>query len=126
MFEEFIAYLTDYNSVIKTNEHWERFHILCNPCLINYDFIGKLETIERDSQFILDKLSLSEWIKMPSRSELKYATELTNSYMEQFYGNISRHSLVQLFKKYHADFLIFNYTVPLVIRNLMLREIDKE
>ena len=32
------------------NRHWMTFNSLCDPCHINYDVIGKLETINEDSR----------------------------------------------------------------------------
>uniref|UniRef100_A0A0B7APE5 Carbohydrate sulfotransferase n=1 Tax=Arion vulgaris TaxID=1028688 RepID=A0A0B7APE5_9EUPU len=118
-FEEFVTYLLDPDKKVAMNEHWERFYKLCHPCWITYDFIGKLETLEDDSKYILEKNSLSEKVKLPSRSDSKYSTIKTNAYMYEYYSRISRDSLKKLYDMYYADFVIFNFTVPDTIKSLM-------
>lgn len=118
-FEEFINYLTDPNKTIPMNEHWERFHKLCHPCWIQYDFIGNLETLDEDSQYILEKNSISEKVKVPNRLESKYTNKKTNAYMHEYYSQIPKASLLKIYKMYYADFAIFNLTVPDSIKLLL-------
>ncbi|CAG5120710.1 unnamed protein product [Candidula unifasciata] len=118
-FEEFINYLTDPQKQIPMNEHWEKYYKLCHPCWIQYDFIGKLETLEEDSQYILEKNSLSEKVKVPSRLDSKYTYKKTNSYMHEYYSQIPKETLQKIFKMYYADFVIFNFTVPDSIKLMM-------
>merc|ERR1719273_1314113 len=44
---EFFKYLADPINYEKFNEHWTPQVDLCQPCLINYDFIGHYEDIDR-------------------------------------------------------------------------------
>ena len=37
------------------NDHFAPFYDLCRPCDIKYDFVGKMETMQMDSQFIINK-----------------------------------------------------------------------
>lgn len=118
-FEEFVRYLTDPNKSVPMNEHWERFYKLCHPCWITYDFIGKLETLEEDSKYILERNSLSGKIKVPSRLDSKYSTHKTQSYMSEYYSKIPRNSIHSLLQMFYADFVIFNFTIPDIIKALM-------
>lgn len=53
-FTEFILYVIDgFYSDDKENEHVRPMHFNCNPCQLNYDFIGKLETLPSDINFLL-------------------------------------------------------------------------
>ncbi|XP_072013629.1 carbohydrate sulfotransferase 8-like isoform X2 [Amphiura filiformis] len=40
--------------------HWKPINELCFPCQIDYDIIGKLETMDTDAKFILKKLGAPE------------------------------------------------------------------
>ena len=41
-FKEFITYVSDrLNSGKGINEHLDTYQHLCNPCVLNYNFIGK-------------------------------------------------------------------------------------
>ncbi|RUS75971.1 hypothetical protein EGW08_016278 [Elysia chlorotica] len=111
-FEEFVTYLVDDRRRVIMNEHWELFHKLCHPCIIDYDFVGHLERIDDDSQFILDSNNLSDRIKVPSRIDSKYSLRDTNSYMQEYYSELPPYAVAQIYRMYQADFILFNYTVP--------------
>lgn len=51
-FSEFSQYIIDSPLEDKEfwNEHWERIDRLCLPCLIQYDFLGKFETLKQDAE----------------------------------------------------------------------------
>ena len=51
-------------TVVPKNEHWERYHSLCYPCDIDYDYLLKLDTIEEDSDWLFKKFKI-ENIKYP-------------------------------------------------------------
>ncbi|XP_072037389.1 carbohydrate sulfotransferase 13-like [Amphiura filiformis] len=57
-FQEFIRYVGDSDNMLNDppEEHWSEMYRLCSPCYIQYDFIGKLETITEDSKFILSHI----------------------------------------------------------------------
>ena len=40
----------------KMNAHWETFYDTCHPCHINYDFIGKMESLEQDNECFQHKI----------------------------------------------------------------------
>lgn len=118
-FEEFASYLVDDKQRIKMNEHWEEYNKMCHPCLIDYDFVGHLERIDEDSQYVLDLNALSDRIKVPSRRESLYSYRKTNSYMKEYYSQLKPETISRLYQKYKADYLIFNYTIPADVLTLM-------
>ncbi|XP_035826128.1 carbohydrate sulfotransferase 11 [Aplysia californica] len=118
-FEEFVNYLTDPKRKLHLNEHWDKFQDLCHPCIVNYDFIGKLPNIDKDSGYVLERTGIADKVKFPSRSESKYGRLGTDSYMKKYYTQIPKKSLIQLFNMYKADFAIFNFTIPEVIKEML-------
>ncbi|CAK8692738.1 unnamed protein product [Clavelina lepadiformis] len=48
-FNEFVSYLIN-TSPQEYNLHWQRYRHLCGPCAVEYDVIGKQETIDEDSR----------------------------------------------------------------------------
>ena len=44
-FEEFVKYIIDMDT---RNRHWNAIHKVCKPCTVQYDYILRLETLERD------------------------------------------------------------------------------
>lgn len=55
-FQAFVKYLTA-NNTIQHNEHWDQYYDLCYPCYIKYDFIGRLEHLQEESQTFLRKFT---------------------------------------------------------------------
>ena len=58
-FKEFVNYILD--EVRAGNEldmHWTPAYSFCNPCQVNLTHIIKFETFNRDTEAILEKVSL--------------------------------------------------------------------
>ncbi|GFR11148.1 carbohydrate sulfotransferase [Trichonephila clavata] len=57
-FAEFVWYLT-HTTERDYDEHWAPYWSRCDPCLVDYNFIGKLETAQHDFHMLLEKLILN-------------------------------------------------------------------
>jgi dermatan 4-sulfotransferase 1 len=56
-FAEFVQYILDQRSMgAILDRHWRPQYELCNPCVVNYDFIGHQETLHPDAEYVLDIL----------------------------------------------------------------------
>uniref|UniRef100_A0A8C5SDJ9 Carbohydrate sulfotransferase n=1 Tax=Laticauda laticaudata TaxID=8630 RepID=A0A8C5SDJ9_LATLA len=110
-FEEFVYYLLDPKTQREEpfNEHWERVHSLCHPCIVHYDIIGKYETLADDANYILQLVGADAGIKFPSSSK---TTRTNNNLTAKFFKNISPFYQRRLFNIYKMDYLLFNYTIP--------------
>ncbi|OTF80768.1 chondroitin 4-sulfotransferase-like protein [Euroglyphus maynei] len=128
-FREFVEELLLPNDPYQYDEHWAPVWTRCEPCLVHYDFIGKLETSEEDfrnfKSRVNDKLiNVTVWENLnekfsPSmknnvsslmlekcqRQRLKYAE--TIHYLSQ----LPPKSLIELYKIYYLDFELFGYTI---------------
>ncbi|XP_014679421.1 PREDICTED: carbohydrate sulfotransferase 14-like [Priapulus caudatus] len=94
--------------------HWARMVDVCNPCVINYDFVGKHESMRDDSAELLRRTGLAESIDFPVRNATyKKATSSDDvTLMRTYYKQVPLDLARQLHAKYEADFLLFNYTFP--------------
>ncbi|XP_027524588.1 carbohydrate sulfotransferase 11 [Corapipo altera] len=110
-FEEFVAYLIDPHTQKEEpfNEHWQTVYSLCHPCHIHYDLIGKYETLEEDSNYILQLAGVGNYLKFPTYAK---STRTTDEMTTEFFQNISSEHQTQLYEVYKLDFLMFNYSVP--------------
>ncbi|OCT83346.1 hypothetical protein XELAEV_18025885mg [Xenopus laevis] len=108
-FEEFLYYLVDPVTQREEpfNEHWERVHSLCHPCIIHYDVVGKYETLEDDAEYLLQLIGVG--VKFPSSSK---TTRTTDGMAAEFFKTVPLFYQRRLFNLYKMDFLLFNYTVP--------------
>ncbi|KAI4876067.1 hypothetical protein NFI96_010445 [Prochilodus magdalenae] len=95
------------------NEHWERVHSLCHPCLIHYDVVGKYETLEQDSQYLLKLAGADQEVQFPTFSK---STRTTGDMAAKFFDNISPFYQKKLFNLYRMDFLLFNYSTPAYLK----------
>ncbi|GFQ76290.1 carbohydrate sulfotransferase 11 [Trichonephila clavata] len=110
-FEEFINYIAglkvnDWKK--QFNEHWRPVFDLCFPCHVDYDFIGKYETLEADANYILEKTGVSKYVKFPERLH-SYKKLPTRDVMQTYYRNLSTDLHRKLFEIYKEDFTLFEY-----------------
>ncbi|XP_052770581.1 carbohydrate sulfotransferase 11-like isoform X2 [Mya arenaria] len=71
-FLEFLQYIVK-SSPQNMNEHWQPVYKLCNPCLVAYSIIGKVETFGNDSHLILHTFGLDNLI---NTTESKFSRDV--------------------------------------------------
>ncbi|XP_053098679.1 carbohydrate sulfotransferase 9 [Hemicordylus capensis] len=112
-FEEFIQYLLDSHRPVGMDIHWDQISKLCYPCLINYDFIGKFETLEEDANYFLTLIGAPEQLTFPTFKDRHSTDERTNAeVVQQYLAEIPATERQQTYNFYYLDYLMFNYTTP--------------
>ena len=110
-FHEFVKYLIDLRSSAEAvNAHWREYYKLCHPCVVNYDVIGKYETLDRDVDYVLKILGLDDTIKFPPKPKMKGPS--TRELMASAFQNITSEEIHQLWEMYAVDFTMFGYEYP--------------
>ncbi|KAK7166616.1 hypothetical protein R3I93_006387 [Phoxinus phoxinus] len=111
-FTHFIQYLLDPQTEKKNpfDEHWQQMNRLCHPCQIDYDFVGKLETLDED---LLRILGLDKYIHFPPGYENRTAV----NWERDWFANISVSDRRKLYNLYEADFKLFGYDKPETLLN---------
>ncbi|XP_062597653.1 carbohydrate sulfotransferase 11-like [Saccostrea cucullata] len=119
-FLEFVKYITDDDTIEREgfNEHWAQYVSLCQPCYVQYDFIGKYETIDEDVNFVLKDLKIDQLIKFPKRNAT-YKRSKTQDQLESYYKTIPKDLLQRLWKIYHTDYSLFDYPYPGVLEKFL-------
>ncbi|XP_036788780.1 carbohydrate sulfotransferase 12 [Manis pentadactyla] len=109
-FTNFIQYLLDPHTekLAPFNEHWRQAHRLCHPCQIDYDFVGKLETLDQDAAQLLQLLRVDKLLRFPP----SYRNRTASSWEEDWFAQIPLAWRQQLYKLYEADFVLFGYPKP--------------
>ncbi|XP_042196298.1 carbohydrate sulfotransferase 8 isoform X2 [Callorhinchus milii] len=120
-FSEFARYLLDGGRPVGMDIHWEGYGRLCSPCLIDYDFIGKFETMDEDAAYLLRLLAAPGNLTFPRNKDRhpgdkRTGPELTHHYFSRL-SAAQRQGLYQL---YSTDYLMFNYSTPFSNNNLHL------
>ncbi|XP_003416545.1 carbohydrate sulfotransferase 12 [Loxodonta africana] len=109
-FSNFIQYLLDPHTerLAPFNEHWRQVYRLCHPCQIDYDFVGKLETLDEDAAQLLRLLKVDQLLHFPP----SYRNRTASSWEEDWFARIPLAWRQQLYKLYEADFVLFGYPKP--------------
>ncbi|XP_042725804.1 carbohydrate sulfotransferase 9 isoform X1 [Lagopus muta] len=114
-FKEFIQYLLDSHRPVGMDIHWEQVSKLCYPCLINYDFIGKFETLEEDANYFLQLVGAPAELKFPRFKDRHSSDERTSAeVVKQYLKELSKEERQLIYDFYYLDYLMFNYTSPIV------------
>ncbi|CAI9575754.1 unnamed protein product [Staurois parvus] len=115
-FSQFIQYLLDTRTEEQQpfNEHWRQIYRLCHPCQIDYDFVGKLETLDEDASQLLRQLNLDSLFQFPP----SYRNRTASSWEEDWFSKIPLEWRQKLYKLYEPDFVLFGYPKPENILNV--------
>lgn len=105
-FREFVEYLVN-EPISAMNRHWIPISDLCMPCHIDYDIIGRKDTMKADSEVILNKIGIEEELQVTHVSGGKGSDQT----LKEYYSQLDIKLLNQLYKLYELDFLLFNYTI---------------
>ncbi|EDV30961.2 uncharacterized protein Dana_GF14777 [Drosophila ananassae] len=107
-FGEFIQYLltpelsranqSDYN------EHWEVITKLCNPCVVNYNVVGKYDTLLDDSALAL-YLARARNLIFPTG----HKPSSTKANLRTYFDPLPIGSIRRLYEIYEDDFRLFGY-----------------
>ncbi|XP_007255284.3 carbohydrate sulfotransferase 12-like [Astyanax mexicanus] len=109
-FSEFIHYivdLPDYYS-LAFQEHWRQMYYLCHPCQIEYDFVGKMETMNEDAQHLLHFLKVDHIIQFPQSP----SNRTEESWINDWFTKIPFEWRRKLYEIYELDFKLFGYSLP--------------
>ena len=107
-FNEFVRYLIKlHQDGGHFNVHWAKYHTICHPCEIDYDYIGKMETMDADADYIIRKFY--EWRCPPKFPQMKSGHKTTNKVTSLWYSNLTQPLIDGLYKVYEKDFQLFGY-----------------
>ncbi|XP_023783928.1 carbohydrate sulfotransferase 9-like [Cyanistes caeruleus] len=108
-FQEFVNFIIT-KPPHRLDIHWKPMFLLCDPCNIHYDILGKYETLGWDSDHVLKAIDAPESLQYPSlkrySSEKRTDGDITLEYLRQ----LTSKQIEKIKKLYEMDFLLFNYT----------------
>uniref|UniRef100_A0A3B3YPE2 Carbohydrate sulfotransferase n=1 Tax=Poecilia mexicana TaxID=48701 RepID=A0A3B3YPE2_9TELE len=112
-FREFVQYLLDTQRPVGMDIHWERVSQLCSPCLIHYDFIGKIESLQEDADFLLRGIGAPGNLTFPDFKDRNPRAKRTSSRITQdYFSQLNRTERQKVFEFYYRDYLMFSYPKP--------------
>nr|XP_032832063.1 carbohydrate sulfotransferase 9-like [Petromyzon marinus] len=107
-FSEFVSFILDPRWALYQDVHWLPVHKLCQPCLLPFNFIGKLETMQRDAAALLAKIGAPSWMSYSDPKNKRSSASMTRSYLAQ----LSPEAKWKLYRFYYEDYRLFNYSPP--------------
>ncbi len=110
-FQEFLKYILDAETPKPFNAHWRQYYKLCHPCLVDYDAIGKYETVDDDIDYVLHEVHVDHLIKFPRANRISGRPK-TADILKQSYKNISSEDIHRLWEIYSVDYAMFGYPYP--------------
>jgi len=82
--------------------------------LVNYDFIGRLETLEQDTALVLKSAGLDERITIPKINQQSDPEELLD-----YYSQVPPEYIIRIGEQYLNDFLMFGYEYLGPVKSLL-------
>ncbi|XP_072538743.1 carbohydrate sulfotransferase 14 [Salminus brasiliensis] len=108
-FTEFVRYLLD-EDVEHMNEHWMPMYNLCQPCAVEYNFIGSYERLESDAAYVLERVGAPGHVRFPERQT--WYKPVTKETLHYYLCSVPQKLLRELLPKYILDFSLFGYPLP--------------
>ena len=125
-FQEFVRYVSDTANRLTEppEEHWREIDRLCSPCSIHYDVIGKMETLENDTHYILKRSGADEVV-----GKLGKSTNPTNSSKDSkirdAFAQLTEKDLNLFERRFQKDLDLFDYQRPKAITKSKSEEEDR-
>ena len=108
-FTEYVRHLIE-TPAWKLNDHWMPYENLCRPCDVKYDFIGSIDTLERDVTYVMRQIHVNE-----TKTHVKQASSAlakTKLATASFFKQLPQTYFDQLLAIRKIDFELFGYPLP--------------
>jgi hypothetical protein len=105
-FLDFLLWMQNSKDYSAKNEHWISQYDILEPEHVHFDFIGRFENLNQDSEFILKQLGCD--ISFPSHEDVRFPPTNASNQLSKYYSDRER-DLVQ--KIYAKDFEAFGYAL---------------
>ena len=100
-FSEFIQY---FSGNVPRQPPCRQYERICHPCVMNYDFIGHLETLKEDGPRILKMAGIDDRVTFPPIHNSTDSDEVL-----KYYSQVPPRYIRQLGEHYRNDFEMFGY-----------------
>lgn len=100
-FLEFMKYYSHYR---MRDHYWRQYEKICHPCLVNYDFIGKLETLSEDGSSLLKMEGIRDRVAFPPIHQHTRGDEVL-----KYYSKVPPDDTKQIGELYFSNFAMFGY-----------------
>ena len=109
-FREFLNYAADSDSI--RDRHWLSYQYLCGPCVIDYDYVVKVESLEQDVSYLMPKVFNEYGVSaLPEAHSHRSASHARKGYKElrEFFNVTKQEALRLMDGPYQWDLPMFGY-----------------
>lgn len=108
---EFFKYLAG-TSTSHYNEHWMPFSELCQPCYVDYNYIGVYEDLENEATSMIKHIGLSNEVTYPARQRYYDKHTVPDEGKMAEWRKVPPETFQDVLSKYAQDFGLFGYPLP--------------
>lgn len=101
-FHEFLNHIFS-GGVLADDIHWSHYIDVCNPCQVNYNFVGKLDSLKQDVNCILPRLGMGPWFPFPTNPRS------SEDKVKKYFSKLPQDIRDKSSKKWHNDIRAFGY-----------------
>lgn len=109
-FAEFAAFVADTRDTVF-NEHWAPVHRLCRPCAVDYDFIGRHESLFQDADYLLRHVVGVPGVRFPRGPDSS-----TSAQLPRYFASLDHGTVLRLYAIFEPDFKLFGYGLQNVLQ----------
>lgn len=93
------------------DQHWSPYYAQCQPCLLDYTFIAKLETASRDFPMFLSLLGIdrSDGFSLTPDNTRHSVQGIATMDSKAYFQQLSFDQVMRLYARYFYDFELFGY-----------------
>lgn len=103
-FLHFLKWLKCSDHFMVNNEHWLPQSDILGEDRVKYDFIGRMENMPMDSDYLLNLLACD--LKFPSQADVSFPGTNSSNQLDEYYSYEAKQLVNEL---YERDFINFNY-----------------
>ncbi|XP_018416313.1 PREDICTED: carbohydrate sulfotransferase 9-like [Nanorana parkeri] len=107
-FQQFVSFIVVENPSHR-DTHWKPMFQLCDPCRIQYDVIGKFESMTQDAEFVLKTIKAPKDMRYPSLKHHANDSRTNGDITEQYLKTLPHDLYRRLLNVYSVDFSMFDY-----------------
>ncbi|KAI5636389.1 sulfotransferase family domain-containing protein [Phthorimaea operculella] len=120
-FYEFVAYLIENHRTknVDFDEHWSPYYQFCTPCAANFSVIAKVETLARDSAYVIQQIGVAHLLNSKATTDRRTRLRKiinkskdgrnTTTLLRHYFKQIDDKMLTDLLEIYGTDFEMFGY-----------------
>ena len=116
---EFVQYINGLKGG-DFNEHWAPYDELCQPCVVNYDFLGHYENFEDESNYVIRQLGAEKRVAFPQRQYV-YHPSLKHK-VESMFKLLNTTLRQRLLQVYGTSYDLFHYKRPVFLRSGVVKD----